>query len=130
MKNYFKRKTKFHVAFALLLLTVAFSCRKENATVIENFNPFSKKSLKTSVFLTNSVDFAPRLAKIKKQFYLRKMDLKFIPKDDKGVIWKPEWAKPIVQVVNDSVSYVFYRLRGSLIRGGKLVQAQDIGSAT
>lgn len=78
----------------------------------------------------NSLDLTKRLDVIKSEFYKRKLDVKFAPKDDKGIIWTIEWSNPKVQTVNDSVSYVFYRFTAQVQREGKLFKAQETGAAT
>lgn len=76
------------------------------------------------------MDISTRLGKIKQEFYKRKLDANFAPKDDKGIIWTPEWSSPMIQNVNDSVSYVFYRLTAQVLRDKKLQNAQEVGAVT
>lgn len=76
------------------------------------------------------MDISTRLDKIKQEFYKRKLDSNFTPKDDKGIIWTPEWSNPKIQTVSDSVSYVFYQLKAQVKREGKLVEAREVGAVT
>ena len=63
---------------------------------------------------TNSPDLQARLEAIKKSFYQQKLDEKIKPKKSDRLLWYPDWENPKIQVVNDSVSYVFYEFLGKL----------------
>lgn len=104
--------------FCLLLFTLAVSCKKDQAPEVSA--PLSK----------NTPDLSARLVAIKEQYYDQKLDAKFLPKSDKGVFWTPDWNSPKLQTVNDSVSYIFFPMKASIKRDGKLAVAIEAGAAT
>lgn len=117
MKN--KIKLKGRLFCRLLLLLLAVSCRKD-----------AMPEKTTAPPSASAPDLAQRLVAIKKQYHDEKLGVKFIAKDEKGITWTPEWDKPRLETVNDSISYVFYRMIGTLKREGKLAKVQEIGAAT
>jgi len=81
----------------------------------------SKDSLKPEVIKPlsiNSGDLQFRLEAIKKSFYLQKLDEKIRPKKSNDLSWSPDWENPKIQIVNDSVSYVFFELLG-IVKGSE-----------
>lgn len=60
------------------------------------------------VLSINSTDLQARLEGIKKSFYSQKLQEKIKPKKSDRLLWYPDWENPKMQIVNDSVSYVFY----------------------
>ncbi|WP_199140531.1 hypothetical protein [Pedobacter sp. ASV12] len=114
MKNNLKK-----TGWALLIGLTFFACKKELVIKTQTV-PLSK----------NTPDLSKRLATIRQQYYDQKMDARFVAKDDKGITWTPEWSNPKLQTVNDSVSYVFYQMIGTVKRDGKTVKVQEIGAAT
>lgn len=129
LTNHVRQKIRLRVTYLLVLLLIAASCKKDNDPKMEANSLLSKVENKT-LLSKNVSDLPTRLDAIEKEFYARKLDVKFAPKDDKGIIWTPEWSDPKIQTINDSVSYVFYRLTPSLKRDGKIVKAREAGAAT
>lgn len=105
----------------LLLIAVfsigIYACKKE---LLSQTDPLSKRS----------ADLKIRLGAIKDEFYRKNIDDKLKPKLEKGLSWIPEWGNPKIQVVNDSVSYVFYRMIGYLEKDGKKLKITEAGAAT
>lgn len=114
MKNNLKK-----MGWALLIGLTFYACKKDQVTEIPT-TPLSK----------NAPDLALRLAAIKEQYYDQKMDAGFLAKDVKGITWTPDWEKPRLETVNDSVSYVFFPMIGTVQKEGKPVKIQEIGAAT
>lgn len=106
----------------LLLIVVIWGCKKDL------FTP-SNTNL-ANVLTEKSFDKGERLAKLKEKFYAEKLNERLAPKSDKGIMWEPEWSMPRIQTINDSVSYVFYRLKASVKRNGRLVEAHEAGAAS
>jgi len=104
----------------LLSITVTFiRCAKE---VMEPTaaNPLSK----------TSGDYQKRIAAIKTAFYQNGLDLKLTPNKSSNLIWNPDWEHSSVQVINDSISYVFFKLIPKINVKGKLYEAKEGGGAS
>ncbi|WP_293743677.1 hypothetical protein [uncultured Pedobacter sp.] len=98
------RKAKLLFFAAILAVTITnLKCKKD---------AFNTASEPTEVLSENAKNYSERLQSIKENFYKLKLDEKFIPKVKQDVTWTPDWDHPTSQVVNDSVSYVFYPLIG------------------
>lgn len=106
----------------LLLIIVICSCKKE---ISKNFDISSPKILSK-----DAPDLAIRLAAIKEKFYADKLEKKLIPNIDQKLSWTPDWDHPKVQTVNDSVSYVFYRLIGKVKINDKIQEVTEKGAAS
>ncbi|MGN8058023.1 hypothetical protein ACTJKN_17210 [Pedobacter sp. 22163] len=74
----------------------------------------------------NSPDLQKRLEAIKKSYEQQKLQQKLQPKKIDKISWTPDWDHPKIQVVNDSVSYVFYQLLGQVDVNGKHQIAKQI----
>lgn len=92
---------KLTFALAVIVLLI-FSCKK----IVENQ---SDSDYKVTLSKT-SPDYKARLAAIRKDFFENKIDEKLNSKTNQKIVWTPDWEHPISQVVNDSISYVFYKL--------------------
>ena len=106
----------------LLLLIVIGSCKKE---ISKNFDISPPNTLSK-----DAPDLAIRLAAIREKFYADKLDKKLIPNIDQKLSWTPDWDHPKVQTVNDSVSYVFYRLIGKVKINDKIQEVTEKGAAS
>ncbi|MBB2146496.1 hypothetical protein GM921_13420 [Pedobacter sp. LMG 31464] len=113
------KKSRFFLCTIVLLLFIG-SCTKDN------FKEKDQEPKKT--LAENSPDLKNRLAEIKRNFYLRKLEDKLKTNIDENLIWMPEWDNPRIQTVNDSVSYVFYPLIGHILKDGKLLRAEELGA--
>nr|WP_199157909.1 hypothetical protein [Pedobacter sp. ASV2] len=82
------------------------------------------------VLSKNSPDLAIRLGAIKTKYEQLHLETKLQSKLSKELSWFPDWKHPKVQVVNDSVSYVFYKLIGRLERNGKKETVKELNGAT
>ncbi|WP_131537141.1 hypothetical protein [Pedobacter nototheniae] len=119
-----KGKLILFIPWALFIICLCFnSCKKEYSNADLKNNPKTTLS-------KDGPDFKARLKAIKDQFYLLKLDEKFIPNVKKDMIWTPDWEHPNTQIVNDTVSYVFYRLIPRLKKDGKLLEANEISAAS
>ncbi|MDY0904437.1 hypothetical protein [Pedobacter sp. CFBP9032] len=99
-------KFKLVKVFTLLLIVLILShCSKDSLI---------KDPGITTTLSTNSPDLQARLEAIKKSFYQEKLDEKIKPKKTDRLLWYPDWENPKIQVVNDSVSYVFYEFLGKV----------------
>lgn len=103
----------------LLIFLLAVSCKKDQVAVKSN-EPLSK----------NAYDFQARLDAIKQRYYDQKLQALFLPKVQKGITWQPNWVSPRLEIVNDSVSYVFYPMIGTVKINGKTEKVHEIGAAT
>jgi hypothetical protein len=74
----------------------------------------------------NSPDLQKRLEAIKKSYDQQKLQEKLQPKKNDKISWTPDWNHPKIEVVNDSVSYVFYQLVGEVDVNGKHEIARQI----
>ncbi|MFD2585086.1 hypothetical protein ACFSR6_21490 [Pedobacter vanadiisoli] len=98
------RKIRLLFIVAVLVVTITnLKCTKE---------AFNLQNVPKEVLSKNAKDYSERLEIIRKSFYEQKLDEKFIPKVKQDVTWTPDWDHPASQVINDSVSYVFYPLIG------------------
>ena len=112
-----KRK-KFLTLFLLILISLTMiKCSKEDQSPFLSL-PSSKRELQLS----------PKL--IKENFYKLKLDTGFKANSQKGISWTPDWENPDFRKVNDSVSYVYFKLKGSVIRDGKSVPITEMNAAT
>nr|WP_199158550.1 hypothetical protein [Pedobacter sp. ASV2] len=119
-----KNKLILLIPWSLFIICLCFnSCKKERS------NADLKDNAKTTLS-KDGPDFKARLKAIKDQFYLLNLDEKFIPSVKKDMIWTPDWEHPNAQIVNDTVSYVFYRLIPRLKKDNKLLEANEINAAT
>lgn len=92
-------------------------CSKENHSPFLNLNS-SKKEIHVS----------PQL--IKENFYKLKLDTGFKADSEKGISWTPDWENPEIRKVNDSVSYVYFKFKGTVQRDGKTVPIAEMNAAT
>jgi|GEM_PF-2544141 len=103
-----------HIGFSIKLLIVFFisftlvQCKKEKLNETE----FSSK-----VLSKNSVDLQERPKNIKQQYYKLNLQKDFIGKVKQDVTWSPDWEKSTIQVINDTVSYVFFPMNGYYSKG-------------
>lgn len=118
MKNPIKVK-RLQLVLLFLLIGIG-SCKKEN--------PSENLVKAKSVLSSSSPDYLSRLNEIKKAFYLKRLDEKLKSKDDKNLVWEPDWNNPKTQIINDSVSYVFYQIAGYLLKDGKQESAKIVGA--
>lgn len=119
-----KTKFSFHpnpkILILLTIFTYLISCKKND----------DHQVLPEKVLSKNSPDYGIRLNAIKEQFYTEKLDQKLIPNVKQTIVWEPDWEHPKSQIVNDTVSYVFYRLVAYLKKDGKLLEAKEVGTAS
>ncbi|GAA4209302.1 hypothetical protein GCM10022289_34550 [Pedobacter jeongneungensis] len=125
LKTKFSFHPKFTIPFLFVFALIAFWSCKKNNFLQQDHEVITKK-----VLSKDSPDFSSRLAAIKEKFYANKLDQKLIPNVKQSIVWKPDWEHPSTQVVNDSVSYIFYRLKAYLKQDGKLLEAKEVGMAT
>ncbi|MGN7988135.1 hypothetical protein ACTJKC_12390 [Pedobacter sp. 22226] len=125
LKTIFSFHPKFTIPFLFVFALIAFWSCKKNNFLQQDHEVITKK-----VLSKESPDFSSRLAAIKEKFYANKLDQKLIPNVKQSIVWKPDWEHPSTQVVNDSVSYIFYRLKAYLKQDGKLLEAKEVGMAT
>lgn len=118
--TFFKEKTLLVILITLLLFCFG-SCKKDTNKEFDN----PKK-----VLSKNDTDYVIRLAAIKKKFYEEKLDEKLIPNMDKRLTWIPDWDHPKALTINDSTSYVFYKLIGKVEIAGKEHTATEKGGAS
>jgi hypothetical protein len=112
-----KRK-KFLPLFLLILISMMMiKCSKEDHSPFLNLNS-SKKEIHVS----------PQL--IKENFYKLKLDTGFKADSEKGISWTPDWENPEIRKVNDSVSYVYFKFKGTVQRDGKTVPIAEMNAAT
>ena len=123
MKNINATRSRFKLLCLIFLscLSVLVSCKKDNS----NQSEMAKK-----VLSKNSPDLAIRLGAIKTKYEQLHLETKLQSKLSKELSWFPDWKHPKVQVVNDSVSYVFYKLIGRLERNGKKETVKELNGAT
>ncbi len=108
--------------FLLLLICIVISrCAKDR--LINNV-----KGLKT--LSASSPDLANRLLAIKNSYVAQGLHQKIQPNLSEKLTWTPDWKNPRIQVVNDTVSYVFFRLIAQVKQGGKSFVATEIGAAS
>jgi len=110
------------------MLLIATSCKKNNTQEYEERTISSGIEIK-EILSSKSKDLSVRLDNIRSSFYSLKLNAVFAPKDDTGIFWEPEWNEPKIQTVNDSISYVFYRLKANVKKDGKLLEAEQLGGA-
>jgi hypothetical protein len=67
---------------------------------------------------------------IKENFYKLKLDTGFKADSEKGISWTPDWENPEIRKVNDSVSYVYFKFKGTVQRDGKTVPIAEMNAAT
>lgn len=106
----------------VLLMVVGWACRKD---VVNTEGRFVKK-----VLSDKSPDLAKRLEKLKKAFYENELDKKLVPNIDQKLVWEPDWKHPKVQTINDSTSYVFFKLLAYVKQDGKLMEAKEVDAAS
>ncbi|MDR6516663.1 hypothetical protein [Chryseobacterium camelliae] len=112
------RKTKLLFFVAILFATIInLRCTQEE---------FVLQNAPRETLSKNARDYSERLEAIRKKFYEQKLDEKFKSKIKQDVIWTPDWDHPRLEVVNDSVSYVFYQLVAKLNVNGKQEIAKQI----
>ncbi|MCX2432841.1 hypothetical protein [Pedobacter sp. GR22-10] len=105
--------------FFLATLIIVVSCRKTSI----------HEDVRSSEILSkNAPDFKERLNIIKDQFFNKKLAGQLIFKENKNLSWSPDWDHPTVQIVNDTISYVFYPLFANLIKGDITQKANELGS--
>ncbi|WP_162799861.1 hypothetical protein [Pedobacter jeongneungensis] len=63
---------------------------------------------------------------IKDSYEKQKLQQKLQPDQSDKLSWSPDWEHPHIQVVNDSVSYVFYQLLGQVVVNGKAELAKQV----
>lgn len=120
--NAFGRRWKVLLFFATVPGLFVASCKKSVPTGLED--------APRQVLSKNSPDFSARLAAIREKFYASGLDQKLVPNVDQKISWTPDWSHPKTQIVNDSVSYVFYRLIAHFKKDGKSLEAKEIGAAS
>jgi len=74
----------------------------------------------------NSPDLKTRLDAIKDSYEKQKLQQKLQPDQSDKLSWSPDWEHPHIQLVNDSVSYVFYQLLGQVVVKGKAELAKQV----
>ncbi len=116
------KKHLLKTSFFLLLMVVGWACRKD---VVNTEGRFVKK-----VLSDKSPDLIKRLEQLKKAFYENELDKKLIPNIDQKLVWEPDWKHPKVQTVNDSTSYVFFKLLAYVKQDGKLMEAKEVDAAS
>lgn len=79
---------------------------------------------------TSDPNYQTRLYAIKELFIKLNLQDKFNPKTENKIIWTPDWNHPSSQIINDSVSYVFYKLIAEITVNNKKVEANQLGSAS
>ncbi|MBC6110208.1 hypothetical protein ACFOG5_15840 [Pedobacter fastidiosus] len=94
--------TKVRFALAGIIILLIFSCKK----IVEGQLEIGNKLTLSKI----SSDYKARLSAIKKDFFENKIDEKLNPKTNQKIVWNPDWEHPTSQIVNDSISYVFYTL--------------------
>lgn len=90
---------------SLFIVLILSQCSKDS---------LNRESIIKTTLSTNSPDLKVRLTAIKNSFYQQRLDEKIKPKKSDRLLWYPDWENPKIQVVNDSVSYVFYEFLGKL----------------
>jgi hypothetical protein len=78
---------------------------------------------------TNSPDYLKRLSAIKDRFYSSKFEQKLIANVNQKYYWIPDWEHPSSQVVNDTVSYVFFPLIAYVKENNATKTITELGSA-
>jgi len=116
------KKHLLKTSFFLLLTVLGLACRKD---VMNTEQQYVKK-----VLSEKSPDLAKRLEQLKKVFYQEGLDKKLIPNIDQKLVWEPDWKHPKVQTVNDSTSYVFFKLLAYVKQGSKLMEAKEVDAAS
>lgn len=114
--------TKTLHLFVLLVLSVLLMRCSKEFTQLE----LSKKNLLS----TDAADFLKRIEVIKNNFYDNKMEVKLTGGKNAELTWYPDWDHPSVQMVNDSISYLFFRLHPKISIKGKIVEAKEGGRAS
>jgi hypothetical protein len=117
----FYQKTSVYIFCSMILI---YSCKKG---IIDSDTSSAYNKL---VLSSSSLDYQERLQKIKANYYKQNLQNKFITKVKKDVFFVPDWSNPKLQVVNDSVSYVFYKMLAFVNRDKKKVQAREINGNT
>lgn len=115
-----RKLTKGLIFLCFLLLTFVISCRKERHQV-----NFEKKILSQ-----NSSDFLSRINAIKIKYYDLNLNEKLNKNTSQNFKWAPNWDNPIVQTVNDTVSYVFFPMQAQKLVDGRLITAKELDSKT
>lgn len=111
-------RKKFLTLFLLILTSLTMiKCSKEDHSPFLNLNS-SKKDMHVS----------PQL--IKENYYKLELDTGFKADKEKGISWTPDWENPEIRKVNDSVSYVYFKFKGSVQRDGKTVPITEMNAAT
>ncbi|MCZ4225451.1 hypothetical protein [Pedobacter rhodius] len=110
--------------FALTLFAIAISIQSCKKNIPDDLNHPPK------VLSTSEHNYQKRLNAIKELFIKLNLQDKFNPKSENKIIWTPDWNHPYSQIVNDSVSYVFYRLIAEITINNKRIEANQSGSAS
>lgn len=106
----------------LLLTVLGLACRKDSLNTEQQY---VKK-----VLSEQSPDLNKRLELLKKAFYQEELDKKLVPNIDQKLVWEPDWKHPMVQTINDSTSYVFFKLLAYVKQDGKLMEAKEVDAAS
>lgn len=108
----------------IFLLLVYISCKKGPIEKV------SQEEVRSSVLSKYSSDFSDRLNEIKKTFYSKKLDRKLTSTIGQDLVWTPDWKNSKSQIVNDTVSYIFYPLLPTITKDGKAIKVNELGSKT
>jgi hypothetical protein len=113
------RKNLFTLFLLAMISCTVIRCAKE----AHEISP-------TKMLSESGKDYQVRLSAIKKHYYKSKLDANFKAKTEKGITWTPDWQNPSLQIINDSVSYLFFKLIGTVQRDGKALVGTEVNAAT
>lgn len=117
-----KLSSKLNLILFFLFAITIHSCKKN---IPDNLDYQSKKVLSTS-----DPNYQTRLHEIKELFFKLNIQNKLNPKSENKILWTPDWNHPSTQIVNDSISYVFYRLIAEITFNNKRIKTNQLGSAS
>jgi len=104
-----------------MLTLIVISCKKDKGLAPVNEN--------NTVLSKNSPDYLKRLSAIKEKYYSFKFDQKLIANVNQKYSWIPDWEHPRSQIVNDTVSYVFFPLVTYVTENNKPKKISELRSA-
>ena len=120
--KFLSKKRKLFLYLLMILTLFSVSCRKDITSLLDISHD--------SVLSRNSADYEARLEAIKDKYYSNKLSQKFVANVNHKYSWIPDWEHPKSQIVNDTVSYVFYRLVAYIKSDGKLSEVKEMNAAS